>query len=113
MGSEIGVQLLLIETERRGLAAGHRLLDGFNFLLHPRSGLRACGDHRRVHGVKDHQQCNDSGGVSCCPADDAEEEAQGLGLRGGRESERVPLLGVAVAFTMRFLGGEALSPIQT
>jgi hypothetical protein len=54
MGSEIRVQLGLIEAKRRRLAAGHRLLNGLKFLLDLRRRLRAGDDNRRPLGVKSH-----------------------------------------------------------
>src|SRR4029077_2826486 len=79
MGSEIGVQLALIEAKRGGLAAGHGLLDSFDFLLHTSSGPRAGGNDRGRRRMKYHQQSNDCGGVGG-PADDAEDQAQRTGL---------------------------------
>src|SRR6266403_372148 len=79
MRSEIRVQLGLIEAKRRGLAAGHRLLDSFKLLLDLRRRLRAGDNNGSRHGVKSHQQRDNCSEVRR-PAYDAESKTQGTQL---------------------------------
>src|SRR5712675_216516 len=79
MRREIRVQLRLIEPKRRGLAAGHRLLDSFKLLLDLRRRLRAGDNNGSRHGVKSHQQGDNCSEVRR-PAYDAESKTQGTQL---------------------------------
>jgi hypothetical protein len=75
MGSEVRVQLGLIQAKRRRLPAGHRLLDGLKFLLDLRRRLRAGRNNRRRRGMKNHQQSDNCGHVRR-PSYDPESQAQ-------------------------------------
>src|SRR5437660_912545 len=79
MGSQIRVQLSLIEAKRRGLAARHGLLNSLKFLLDLRRRLRAGDDNGRRHGVKSHQQGDNCSEIRR-PAYDPESKTQGTQL---------------------------------